>query len=507
MDQDAIESFVSWFTAQSERLAALRTALARSTEESRDAEVAASLFQELEQEIAPRLEAVEEGLLFEVGPGLTNPHALIISAGGMLSLAPAVTALTARLDSVPHWDVIAFKPARKVDETSSQTAIFDDRTVEVSPSQVRAHLSPGLIDVGVSLYFDGFEEDDLNIWGQVGFNFLDFILGELSVMTAVGELRFLPLDEAPDSSFPLTELGDRFASALAELRSREQLLLSGTAAERLKGCLPFVAAALEELAERGTDDGDELFFTIHLWSRDERACERIAASLPHAEVDATERRSALGEGFRISVLCSAPSADFDPRSWLLAHRDQLLERSILIGIEEQGPPNPFLTQLIASQLLEAGDAEGAITLLKRAAARLSDDDGQLACLLGMAYLNAGRHDEALQVYERAIARVDDPELKGEMLTNQGCALQRIGRLDEALEAFEQALALDPEKYVRQYNLGQAFAAKGDAARACAHLRAAIEANPALAAHLHSDPDLAPIRGSAELKELISELGV
>jgi tetratricopeptide (TPR) repeat protein len=62
-------------------------------------------------------------------------------------------------------------------------------------------------------------------------------------------------------------------------------------------------------------------------------------------------------------------------------------------------------------------------------------------MLGWAYLAAEAPDRALAAFERARALAIGPP---QVHAGVGAALTALGRHEEAVEAFEQALARDPE---------------------------------------------------------------
>jgi tetratricopeptide (TPR) repeat protein len=101
--------------------------------------------------------------------------------------------------------------------------------------------------------------------------------------------------------------------------------------------------------------------------------------------------------------------------------------------------------------------------------------------IGAALQEAGRLDEAIAEYRRAIAI--DPDY-APAFNNLGVALAATDRFDEAVGAFRDALRLDPDSPVTQrnlgdahYNLGSARFEAGNAAEAVDHFRAALRLMP------------------------------
>jgi len=124
----------------------------------------------------------------------------------------------------------------------------------------------------------------------------------------------------------------------------------------------------------------------------------------------------------------------------------------------------------------AGDVRGALKEFEEAL-KLDDDFAEahnaIAVLL---HLSFDRKDEAEKHYRRALEiRPGFSEAK----VNLGNLYLDQGRLDEAIGLYEQALndMLYPTPYIAETNLGWAYFKKGNAAQALEHLRAAVTTNP------------------------------
>lgn len=91
---------------------------------------------------------------------------------------------------------------------------------------------------------------------------------------------------------------------------------------------------------------------------------------------------------------------------------------------------------------------------------------------GDAHLAAGRLDDAIACYRRAL---QDAPHQPRMLANLGVALARQGALDDAADAFRQVVLLQPGSVEAHGNLGHALAAQGqlDAASECYRTAAAL----------------------------------
>lgn len=98
--------------------------------------------------------------------------------------------------------------------------------------------------------------------------------------------------------------------------------------------------------------------------------------------------------------------------------------------------------------------------------------------LGTALHEAGRNDEAIARYERAIALQPD---YAPAYNNLGVTLRAQGRVDEAIAAYERGLALQADYPDLHYNLANALLEQNRADEAAAHLRRSLAGQPASAA--------------------------
>ena len=102
----------------------------------------------------------------------------------------------------------------------------------------------------------------------------------------------------------------------------------------------------------------------------------------------------------------------------------------------------------ALHLLRAGRMPEAETLYQQV---LAGDPANFDALhfLGFIRLRQGRYAEALELIGKALSL--KPE--GKVLSNYGSALQKLGRLDEALAIYDKAMAANPDDATMLYNRG------------------------------------------------------
>jgi tetratricopeptide (TPR) repeat protein len=105
-----------------------------------------------------------------------------------------------------------------------------------------------------------------------------------------------------------------------------------------------------------------------------------------------------------------------------------------------------------------------------AAAKFLPDDAEAHSNLGGALRSAGRFDEAVASYRRALAI---KPAAAEIHSNLGNALKDLGRLEDAMAAFMRALELKPDLAQAHNNLGNTLQDLGRFDEAAASYRCAI----------------------------------
>ena len=127
----------------------------------------------------------------------------------------------------------------------------------------------------------------------------------------------------------------------------------------------------------------------------------------------------------------------------------------------------------ALQQLQAGQTDAGIQALEHVATRWPNE-AQVHGVLGAAYLQAGRLDQAVGSLRTAI-RLDslNPAFANEL----GVAYLKTNRLDSAIVTFKKAIALAPRWSYPPSNLGLAYLRAGRAAEAIPPLRTALALQP------------------------------
>ncbi len=143
-------------------------------------------------ELGRRLEAVDAGLVHEIGMSDPSTIELIVSADGMKETFPAVIALVRSAPSMVGFKITAFRP-RCPDGVSLEVD-----GITVTDDLLTYRLVPEGDTLGLELFIDG--ELDQKARTLVGFLSLDRLLGEYDVATGLTWIDFAggrPSDAAP----------------------------------------------------------------------------------------------------------------------------------------------------------------------------------------------------------------------------------------------------------------------------------------------------------------------
>jgi tetratricopeptide (TPR) repeat protein len=105
------------------------------------------------------------------------------------------------------------------------------------------------------------------------------------------------------------------------------------------------------------------------------------------------------------------------------------------------------------------------------------EDAALKSWLGYYLAVWGRPEQSDEAFELLKAAAEEAPEDPEILGNLGWGAHKLGRHAEAVEALEAALALDEGRHLERVRLGHALRAAGQPARALALLRQAVALRP------------------------------
>jgi hypothetical protein len=148
---------------------------------------------------------VHSDLTFELGPIVEGRREFVISAGGIKAGFPTVEALYRSAPTLKRWEWVKFRPRRE----PLNNIEFGGKSLQSKDVHfLLAHDEP---KVGIVLFFDGYNEKEKTVFGQIGYLFLDEALGEYAVEMKVGFIEFQARDSKHfKHASPLDELPAKF---------------------------------------------------------------------------------------------------------------------------------------------------------------------------------------------------------------------------------------------------------------------------------------------------------
>jgi hypothetical protein len=157
-------------------------------------------------ELSEQMKKVHPDLTFEFGPINENgKREFVISAGGIKKGFTAVEALFNSAPSLPHWQFIKYRPRR----SPLNDLEYGSKTVKAKDVYYGMYKDGD--KVGLVLFFDGYNEKEKYVFGNIGYLFLDEALGEYDIETKVGFIEFHGRDSKQyENSRPLNELVENF---------------------------------------------------------------------------------------------------------------------------------------------------------------------------------------------------------------------------------------------------------------------------------------------------------
>ena len=154
------------------------------------------------------------------------------------------------------------------------------------------------------------------------------------------------------------------------------------------------------------------------------------------------------------------------RSYLGCWRDtETLRRQMLAG----APDTAWVRMDLAVELTRQGRREEAIDLLQGAAA--TDGDEKVQLNLGIALLEAGQVDQAIERFRKALEI--NPATSGAHV-GLGNAMRQKGIAEQAIWHYRQAIDINPTGYEAYYNLGNVLLGQGKLDEAIPNYLKAVE---------------------------------
>ncbi|MDR2600403.1 MAG: hypothetical protein LBC73_09020 [Oscillospiraceae bacterium] len=132
--------------------------------------------------LSTELKKVDKNLTFEFGPVENNRREFILSANGLRESFGEVEKLFNQKPELEKWKMIKFRPRKESDCT------IKINDMEISPKDIFYTLFADGEKIGILVFIEKYNEN-IELYGQVTFLFLDTLLGEYDVETKVGAIE------------------------------------------------------------------------------------------------------------------------------------------------------------------------------------------------------------------------------------------------------------------------------------------------------------------------------
>jgi len=152
--------------------------------------------------LAVNMSKVNEDLTFEFGPiNDAGKREFVISAGGIKAAFPSVESLHSAAPNLEKWIFIKYR-SRRVPLNDLEFS-----GVSVAVDDVHYKMYKDGHKVGIIIFIEGQNEEQADLYGNIGYLFLDEALGEYDVETKVG---FIEIHNRQSKQYegasPLSEL-------------------------------------------------------------------------------------------------------------------------------------------------------------------------------------------------------------------------------------------------------------------------------------------------------------
>ena len=159
---------------------------------------------------------------------------------------------------------------------------------------------------------------------------------------------------------------------------------------------------------------------------------------------------------------------------LIAQKKHARARQLCRQLLESHPDYVMLYIHMARLAMDQRDMAGALVPLEQAL-NIRPDDADTHHSMGLALVDLGRTEEAINHYQQALeAR---PDAAAETHTALGLVLASIGKTEEAIRHHRAALRENPKLADGHNNLGTALSSQGKLDESITHLRKALRYNP------------------------------
>ncbi|HSI73369.1 MAG TPA: hypothetical protein VK934_09330 [Fimbriimonas sp.] len=191
---DATEELWQWFSANRHRF------------EIEEPEL------EAYRELTLMLKSIDKGLSYEIAKGTL--WELAVSADGSPELIPMVERVVSCAPKLDRWHIVAF---RQPSAEPLTIAVYETELTAENVYFGIERTEKGVVDV--VLYLPGIADESFRHLAHCAMLLMESLIGELDVMTRIGEIEYESADNLPEGALPLTEL----PRVVAELRFGDRI--------------------------------------------------------------------------------------------------------------------------------------------------------------------------------------------------------------------------------------------------------------------------------------------
>ena len=134
--------------------------------------------------IQAQLQKVNPCLSFEISSIKNGKREFVISADGIIDAFPVVENLYKAKPELAEWEFIKFRPRRKIENS------IKIGNKELYPKDLKFMFvdDEDKSKIGIVLFCNGYNENEYDVYNQIGFLFLDESLGEFDTETYIGNI-------------------------------------------------------------------------------------------------------------------------------------------------------------------------------------------------------------------------------------------------------------------------------------------------------------------------------
>jgi hypothetical protein len=223
-ETETIAEFWQWWATARDRVAAA---------------ISAGTVREFADEIGRRVDAIRTDLQWELAPGQTSAHALVVTSGGQATMrATAARWLAAAPPADETW---SYRSARAADPSVFESVIeLDGHKLELAQIRYGITVNKQSHQIDVVCYHPAFAGLPDEVQGQITFLALDWAIGENDVEIWLGEIGWTTTEPA-NPKMPedlrhavIAVASDDDSWVLMEGRQRDGTPLLATAASPLR---------------------------------------------------------------------------------------------------------------------------------------------------------------------------------------------------------------------------------------------------------------------------------